>query len=87
MMAVYVDDMRAAVGRLILCHMVADTLEELHAMADAVQLNRKWFQGDHYDICLTKRRLALQRGAIAITIREAARMVGPRRRAARRTSQ
>lgn len=32
-MPVYVDDMRAAFGRMVMCHMVAGTLDELHALA------------------------------------------------------
>jgi hypothetical protein len=32
-------------------HLVSDTsLEELHAFADAVEIPRRGFQGDHYDV-------------------------------------
>lgn len=54
-MTVYVDDMRAPYGRMIMCHMLADTTEELHAMADKIGVARRWYQGDHYDICKAKR--------------------------------
>ena len=43
---VYVDDYNAPYGRMTMCHMMADTLEELHAMADKIGIARKWFQ-DH----------------------------------------
>lgn len=75
-MSVYVDDMRARFGRMILCHMMADTPEELHAMADTIGVQRKWVQHDdrpadrHYDISITKRRLAVAAGAIEIPRRE-----------------
>lgn len=78
-MTVYVDDMRARVGRMIMCHMIADTDAELHAMADTIKVRRKWFQGDHYDISLDRRRRALAAGAIAITQRQAAAIRANRR--------
>jgi hypothetical protein len=78
-MSVYVDNMRAPFGRMIMCHMIADTLEELHAMADLIGVARQWFHRDHYDVCLAKRRLAISAGAIPITMREAARKVAKRR--------
>ena len=75
-MAVYVDDMKAKYGRLVLCHLVADTEEELHAMADAIGVARKWYQyphksrHPHYDICLTKRARAVALGAVEIRWRD-----------------
>ena len=76
-MAVYVDDMRAPFGRMVMCHMVADTLDELHAMADRIGVARRWYQGPpggrwpHYDIALSKRSLAVQAGAQEIKWKEA----------------
>lgn len=76
-MPVYVDDMRAKHGRLVLFHMLADTEAELHAMAALVGVARKWYQGDHYDVCLAKRAQAIKLGAVEVTRRE---MVAIRRR-------
>ena len=73
-MSVYVDDAQFPYGRMIMCHMVADTLDELHNMADIITVNRKWFQDKpnfpHYDISKGKRALAVSSGAIEITTRE-----------------
>jgi ribonuclease HI len=62
-------------------HMQADTVEELHAMASKIGLKRAWFQTkpnrperDHYDLTRSKRKLAVQKGVIQITWREAGRM-------------
>lgn len=70
-MSVYVDDFRAPYGRMIMCHMVADTLEELHAMADKIGVSRRWFQNKprrpHYDISLSKREKAVKFGALEVT--------------------
>lgn len=57
-----VDDLRASFERMIMCHMVADTDAELHAMADGIGLPRRRHQAppeheSHYDIALTKRAL------------------------------
>lgn len=81
-MTVYVDDMRARFGRMIMCHMIADTEEELHAMAECIGVARRWYQGDHYDIALSKRAAALAAGAQEITQRELGRIVMNRRRVA-----
>lgn len=65
-MTVYVDDMRAQYRRMVMCHMLADTDDELHAMAARIGVARKWWQspektsGSHYDIALSKRALAVQ---------------------------
>ena len=65
-MTVYVDQSRWRLGRMIMCHMMADTEEELHEMAAKLGLKREWFQPHrpHYDICKTKRALALKLGAV-----------------------
>lgn len=70
-MAVYVDDMRASFGRMVMCHMLADTTEELLAMADRIGVQRKWLQcagtpKEHFDIALSKRALAVKAGAVEI---------------------
>lgn len=73
---VYVDDMQAKFGRMIMCHMVADTLEELHVMADKIGVSRKHYQGPpktrhpHYDICQSMRKQAVYFGAKEIRMRE-----------------
>ena len=76
-MAVFVDDMRAGYGRMKLCHMLADSDEELHAMADRIGVAKKWHQkppkasDSHYDIALSKRALAVAAGAVEITWKQA----------------
>lgn len=75
-MTVYVDDMRAAYGRMVMCHMIADSDEELHEMANRIGVARRWWQspektsGSHYDIALSKRALAVAAGAVEITWRQ-----------------
>ena len=66
---VYVDAPIWSYGRMKMCHMLADSEEELHAMATAIGINKKWFQNDrypHYDICKSKRATAIQKGAVEI---------------------
>lgn len=66
-MAVYVDSGRISYGRMKMCHMIADTVEELHEMADKLGLKREWFQNHgtpHYDICQSRRTDAILKGAI-----------------------
>ena len=55
---IIVDDMKAPFGRMVMCHMMADTTEELLAMADKIGVDRKWLQAagtkrEHFDICLS----------------------------------
>lgn len=83
-MSVFVDDMRAPYGRMIMCHMIADTDEELHAMADKIGVSRRWHQKpgtrySHYDICLEKRALAVKHGAIEIDRRMLGQILNDRR--------
>ncbi|MER9697686.1 MULTISPECIES: DUF4031 domain-containing protein [unclassified Mesorhizobium] len=77
-MAVYVDNMQAPFGNMVMCHMWADTADELLAMVDKIGVQRKWIQGHptlsfgkhrnaswvHFDIAMTKRALAVKAGAI-----------------------
>lgn len=70
-MAVYVDDMRAPFGRMIMCHMIADTYEELMDMAQQIKVSARWIQypgtyKEHFDICLSMRARAVELGAIEI---------------------
>ena len=72
-MAVYVDDAKNKFRRMIMCHMVADTLDELHQMADKIGMRREWFQPrsfPHYDVCQTRRAKAIEAGAIEVSYRE-----------------
>jgi hypothetical protein len=66
---VYVDACVWPFGRMMMCHMMADNVSDLHAMADKIGIARRWFQNaryPHYDICKSKRALAVQFGAVEI---------------------
>ncbi|NUP08370.1 MAG: DUF4031 domain-containing protein [Polyangiaceae bacterium] len=90
-MTVYVDEFRiwhppgAKVPRCFRagsCHLTADTLDELHAMATKVGMRRAWFQEQsmpHYDLTEKRREAAIAAGAVFVPGREQAR----KRRAAR----
>lgn len=68
-MSVYVDRPEQKFGYMLMCHMLADTPEELHAMADKIGVARRHYQHrstPHYDICKAKRRMALIYGAIDV---------------------
>jgi len=68
-MSVYVDTARHPFRGHIMCHMVADSLDELHQMADQIGMERRWFRAPpkashpHYDIPEHKRAKALALGA------------------------
>lgn len=81
---VYVDNMWESpvgkYGRMKMSHMAADTTEELLAMVDKIGVNKKWIQHkgtkqEHFDICLSKRKLAVAAGAKEITWMEMGRFV------------
>jgi hypothetical protein len=73
---VYVDDPKHRYGRMIMCHMVADTLDELHQMADRIGVARRHFQchpnarNPHYDICKASREKAVALGAQEVSTRK-----------------
>jgi hypothetical protein len=73
-MSVYVDKSRNSFGRMVMCHMIADTLDELHTMANRLGLRRSWFQAKasfpHYDVSLSVRTKAVKAGALEVDRRE-----------------
>ena len=73
-MPVYVDASLHPYGRMVMCHMAADTIGELHAMADEIGLKRRWLQDanrrPHYDICKQMRAEAVKAGAVEINSKE-----------------
>ena len=81
---VYIDNFNAPFGRMKMCHMIADTSEELISMADKIGVARKWIQyagtaNEHFDICLSKKAKAIELGAKEINFREYAEFVNKRK--------
>ena len=76
-MSVYVDTARHPFRGYIMCHMIADSLDELHQMADKIGMERRWFQAPpkashpHYDIPESRRAKALALGAQEVCPRTA----------------
>lgn len=66
-MTVYVDDSRLLWRGRSWCHLVADSVSELHAFAAQLGLRREWFQYrsmyPHYDVTVSVQRRALALGA------------------------
>lgn len=91
-MTVYVDDMYLyPMGQfrgMKMSHMIADSTDELLAMADKIGLSRRFIQKagtsmEHFDVSLAKRTEAIRAGAVEITMRELARKCRERRTAVR----
>lgn len=70
-MTVYVDDAVTLWRGERWAHLMADTLEELHAMAAALDVPRRAFQdkpsGAHYDLNAELRERAIALGAVPIS--------------------
>lgn len=82
-MVVYVDDANIAYGRMCMCHMIADSRDELIAMVNRIGVSEKWLQHagekkEHFDISRSKRSAAVVAGAIEITQRELVEIIGKR---------
>lgn len=83
---VYVDDFYKTgitVGNMKMCHMIADSHEELITMATKIGVQRKWIQypglpREHFDICYSKRVLAVKYGAMEISMKQLARKIDAR---------
>lgn len=57
------------------CHLIADSIPELHEFAGRLGLRREWFQTSisgipHYDLTERKRALAVANGAVELPRRE-----------------
>ena len=69
MMAIYVDEAIWSWRGKMWCHLLADSLAELHEFADKLGLKREWFQEKarfpHYDITDNMRTKAIHIGAIS----------------------
>ena len=67
-MAVYVDSEEIRWRGRVWCHLVADSLDELHSFAARLGLQRKWFQSKsfypHYDVTLSVKVRAMRLGAV-----------------------
>jgi len=70
MMGVYVDFSENSFSRMKMCHMIADTPDELLAMVTRIGVDEHWFQSGsntpHFDIAKSKRTLAIAAGAIEL---------------------
>ncbi|WP_064577203.1 DUF4031 domain-containing protein [Cupriavidus gilardii] len=91
-MAVYVDDMEAKYGRMVMCHMLADSTDELLAMVDKIGVARRWLQKpgtyrEHFDICKSMRVRAVKLGAIEVDRQGLAGILRARRLALRRAGR
>lgn len=76
---VYVDAAVHPYGRMLMCHMIADTTEELIQMAIKIGVKVKWIQHpgtnkEHFDICKSKRDKAIKYGAKEITSKDIVRL-------------
>ena len=64
------------------CHMYADDVDELHAMAARIGMKRAWFQEHdrlpHYDLTPSRRALAVANGAVEQTGRQLVRFMRER---------
>lgn len=79
-MTIYVDEMQNYGNSGNWCHLWSDTLDdaELDEFAQRIGLKPEWFQVSHglilkdfphYDLTVTKRNLALQQGAVKMSLR------------------
>jgi hypothetical protein len=88
-MACYVDTVRSYPGKGLryteFCHLLADTRDELHAMADALGIPRRFFQDHpwrwHHDLPEHLRERAVELGAREVTLHQVGELLRGRRAA------
>lgn len=72
-MATYVDNMQVSWRGKLWCHLVADSLDELHEFAAMLNLPRSWFHKGasypHYDVTTEFRIRAIEQGANEVNSR------------------
>jgi hypothetical protein len=74
-MAVYVDQEQNSFRRMVMCHMFAESIAELHEMAKRIGMRKEWFQPlsfPHYDVAKGRRAAALRLGAVEVDRRQGA---------------
>lgn len=68
---IFVDDYRGRYGRMLMSHLTTIPFDaiELHVFAQSIGLKPAWFQGDHFDVCQSKRKEAIELGALPVSAR------------------
>jgi len=88
-MSVYVDPMQPCIQSnkwpyKYACHLVADSVEELHEFAAQLGLHRSWFQGSgstpHYDLTTRMRAKAIRLGAFSVSVKEFVKLMRKQRK-------
>lgn len=79
-MAVYVDDKQIPYGRMKMCHVGADTKEELLDMMKKLGIKPEHIQQEgtwreHFDISQVKKAKAVKLGAVEVTSKELIRIL------------
>jgi hypothetical protein len=82
-MAVYVDNLRPSLKNKNwrydkACHLMSDSIDELHLFASKIGLKRSWFQSNtlpHYDLTRRMRARAIDFGAVEITDKQMVEMI------------
>jgi hypothetical protein len=68
------------------CHLLADSRDELHALADQLGVPRRFFQDHpwrwHYDLPAHRRPDAIELGAVEVTMHEVGALLRARKAAA-----
>lgn len=84
-MTVYVDDKQIPYGRMKMCHVGADSKEELLEMMTKIGIDHKYIQQEgnwreHFDISQAKKKLAVKFGAIEVSSKELIRLLRDKNR-------